>query len=206
MKPIALSSTANGCDMKPINLSSTALLLVDLQQGFLEMEAAGLRRNNPDAVARIGDLLEHFRAHSGMSIHIRHASQEANSRFRAERSGHAPITATREQGDEPVLIKRVNSAFIGTNLQAILTERGIDTLVIAGATTNHCVETTTRMAGNLGFRTLLVEDACWTFDRRGPDGALHRAADIHRMSLANLHEEFAEITTASALLAATASV
>jgi len=192
--------------MNPVILSSTALLLIDLQQAFQEIEASGLGRNNPDAMARIGEVLAHFRARKGHIIHIRHASREAESRFRPERTGYAPLAAAREIAGEPVLVKHVNSAFIGTDLQARLVERGIDTLVIAGATTNHCVETTTRMAGNLGFRTLLVEDACWTFDRRGPDGALHRAADIHRMSLANLHEEFAEITTASALLAASASV
>jgi nicotinamidase-related amidase len=186
--------------MNPVILASTALLLIDLQQAFQEIEALGLKRNNPNAMTRIGEVLAYFRARNGHVIHVRHASREAESRFRPEQSGYAPLAATCEVEGELVLVKHVNSAFIGTDLQARLVERGIDTLVIAGATTNHCVETTTRMAGNLGFRALLVEDACWTFDRKGPDATLHLAADIHRMSLANLNEEFAEITTASALL------
>jgi nicotinamidase-related amidase len=90
----------------------------------------------------------------------------------------------------------VNSSFIGTDLEARLRQMGIDNVVIVGATTNHCVEATTRMAGNLGFKVKLVRDATWTFDREGVDGKLYTAAQIHAMTLANLQEEFAEIVAA----------
>jgi nicotinamidase-related amidase len=99
-------------------------------------------------------------------------------------------------------MKRVNSAFIGTDLETRLRAADINTLVICGATTNHCVETTTRMAGNLGFDTRLVRDATWTFDRTGPDGDAHSAEDIHAMTLANLNGEFARIVSASEAIAA----
>jgi nicotinamidase-related amidase len=57
------------------------------------------------------------------------------------------------------------------------------------------------MAGNLGFNTYLVSDATATFDRVGPDGVTYKADDIHRMTMANLHEEFAFIVDTQWLLA-----
>jgi nicotinamidase-related amidase len=174
---------------------STALIVIDVQKGFDEIEAAGHQRNNPGAVSAIARLIEHFRSAGAPVLHIRHASLEPDSVFRAERTGFAVKDEARELPGEPVIVKHVNSSFIGTDLESLLRRRGIDSLVIAGATTNHCVETTTRMAGNLGFRTMLVRDATWTFDRIGPDGDHHRAEDIHQMTLANLSGEFAEIVT-----------
>lgn len=64
---------------------------------------------------------------------------------------------------EVVIQKFVNSAFIGTNLEEQLREDKCNAVVVVGLTTNHCVETTTRMAGNLGFTTYLVSDATGYF-------------------------------------------
>jgi nicotinamidase-related amidase len=180
----------------------TALLVIDVQQGFAEIEAAGARRNNPEAETNIASLLAAFRDAGAAVIHVRHASREAGSRFRPEASGYAVMDCAREIAGEPMIVKHVNSAFIGTDLEARLRAGGISTLVITGATTNHCVETTTRMAGNLGFDARLVRDATWTFDRTGPDGELHTAEAIHQMTLANLAGEFATIVTTQDVIAA----
>jgi len=104
------------------------------------------------------------------------------------------------QGWEPVIQKRVNSAFIGTDLEERLRREGITTLIMTGLTTNHCVETTTRMAGNLGFQTNLVSDGTATFDRKGPDGMIHTVEEIQTMTMANLHQEFATIVTTDDVL------
>ncbi|MBR1091618.1 cysteine hydrolase [Bradyrhizobium manausense] len=183
-----------------------ALIVIDVQRAFDEWEAAGQRRNNPDAVARIVDLLTAFRKHRAPVFHIRHEGTKPGSTFRPERSGYAVKDEAREQDGEPVIVKRVNSAFIGTDLEARLRAGGISTLVICGATTNHCVETTTRMAGNLGFDAHLVRDATWTFDRVGPDGETHSAESIHAMTLSNLNGEFARIVTAGEVIASLAAV
>jgi nicotinamidase-related amidase len=178
-----------------------ALIVVDVQRAFDEWEAAGKRRNNPDAVARIVDLLKAFRTSGAPIFHIRHESTKPNSTFRPERSGYAVKDEAREQPGEPVIVKRVNSAFIGTDLETRLRANDIKTLVICGATTNHCVETTTRMAGNLGFDARLVRDATWTFDRVGPDGEAHSAEEIHAMTLSNLNGEFARIVASRDVIA-----
>jgi nicotinamidase-related amidase len=182
--------------------SSTALIVVDVQRAFDEWEAAGKRRNNPAAVARIVDLLTAFRERRAPIFHIRHQGTHPTSSFLPDGSGYPVKDEARERDGEPVIVKRVNSAFIGTDLESRLRAAGIETLVICGATTNHCVETTTRMAGNLGFDACLVRDATWTFDRIGPDGDAHAAQAIHAMTLANLNGEFARIVTASEAAAA----
>ena len=178
-----------------------ALIVVDVQRAFDEWEAAGKRRNNPHAVARIADLLAAFREHGAPIFHIRHQGTKPASSFLPDGPGYPVKDEARERDGEPVIVKRVNSAFIGTDLESRLREAGITTLVICGATTNHCVETSTRMAGNLGFDTRLVRDATWTFDRTGPDGDIHSAESIHAMTLSNLNGEFARIVTASEAMA-----
>ena len=183
-----------------------ALIIVDVQRAFDEWEAAGKRRNNPDAVTRIVDLLKAFRASGAPIFHIRHEGTKPNSTFRPENSGYAVKDEAREQAGEPVIVKRVNSAFIGTDLESWLRAGNISTLVICGATTTHCVETTTRMAGNLGFDARLVRDATWTFDRVGPDGDTHSAEAIHAMTLSNLNGEFARIVTTHDVVTALAAV
>jgi len=135
-------------------------------------------------------------------IHAQHVSVEPGSALGPGQAGVEikPEAAPRE--GEPLFQKSVNSAFIGTGLEEHLRTEGIDTLVMVGLTTSHCVSTTARMAGNLGFRTFVVEDATATFDRRGPDGVLHPAALVHAVSLANLHGEFAVVVHSDDVLAA----
>jgi nicotinamidase-related amidase len=183
--------------MSQLLAKRTALIVIDVQKAFDEWEASCKGRNNPDAVMHIAELLANFRAKGAPIIHIRHASLKSGSRFHVDRPGYAVKEEAREHEGEPVIVKHVNSAFIGTDLEARLRKAVIDTVVIVGATTNHCVETTTRMAGNLGFDAKLVRDATWTFDRDGVDGERFTAEQIHAMTLANLRDEFAEIATAA---------
>jgi nicotinamidase-related amidase len=179
--------------------TKAALILIDIQQGFADPVWGS--RNNPDAEVNAARLLEAWRESGLPLVHIQHRSTTPGSPLRPGQPGVEIQDAVAPHPGEPVMTKSVNSAFIGTGLEGWLRERGIDQLVIAGLTTNHCVETTTRMAGNLGFRPILVEDACATFDRTGPDGTLWPAATIHAVTLANLNGEFAEIATTNQILA-----
>jgi len=174
---------------------NTALLLIDVQNHFDDPSLG--RRNNPNAEENMAALLQAWRDTGRPVIHIQHISNPALP--------HHPGRDIKEEvaprPNEPVLVKNVNSAFIGTNLERLLRESGIKSLVIVGLTTDHCVSTTTRMARNLGFSPTIVADATATFDRVSFDGKLHRAEDIHHMALVSLHEEFADVRNTSEILA-----
>lgn len=171
-------------------MKATALLLIDVQQAFGDPSWGP--RNNPSAEANLRRLLAAFRASGRPVIHVKHDSTEPDSTLRPERPGNALMQGMEPIGDEPLFGKTVNSAFIGTGLEAHLRERGIEGLVLGGFITNHCVSTTARMAGNLGFRATVVADACATFDFRDAEGVIP-AATMHRVGLAELRGEFAEV-------------
>jgi len=179
---------------------TAALLLIDVQQGF-DDPRWGVR-NNPGAEQRIAAMLEAWRATGRPVIHVQHLSLESQSPLREDAQGHAFKVEALPIADEPVFCKHVNSAFIGTDLEVHLRANGIETLVLVGMTTDHCVSTTTRMASNLGFTVIVVEDATATFGRRGPDGTDYSADLMHRVALASLHGEFATVRNSQDLLAA----
>jgi nicotinamidase-related amidase len=85
-------------------------------------------------------------------------------------------------------------------LEQYLKEHDINNVVITGLTTPHCVSTTTRMSGNLGFNTYLISDATAAFGLKGPDGVYYDAGQIHNISLAALHGEFATVLTTKELI------
>ena len=186
--------------MLSLDPCATTLLLVDLQRGFDDPRWG--RRNNPCLEDRAAALLRQWRAARRPIVHVRHMSSEPSSPLRPGQPGNEPKPETAPLAGEAVIEKRVNSAFIGTSLEADLRRAGCCGLVIVGLTTNHCVSTTARMAGNLGFATWVVSDATAAFDRVGPDGVAHRAEDIHAIALSDLHGEFATVVDTRAVMAA----
>ena len=178
----------------------TALVLVDVQRAFEDVGYWG-RRNNPDCEANVAALLADWRAQGRPVVFVRHDSDEDGSPLRPGEPGNA---FRPELSGEPDLLvtKQVNSAFYGEpDLDAWLRARQISSFALCGITTNHCVETTARMGGNLGYDVLFVLDACHTFDREGPDGAVVTAEEITRATAASLHGEFATVVSTRDLLA-----
>ena len=172
-----------------------ALILIDIQQGFEDIEYWGGQRNNPDAELRASELLQLWREHGLPLFHIQHCSTTPTSPLHPTHPGNRFSELVTPAAGEPVIQKNVNSAFIGTDLQARLDEANITTLVIVGLTTDHCVSTTTRMAGNFGYETFLVGDATATFNKKGTNGQNYPADLIHQTALASLNNEFATIVS-----------
>lgn len=178
-----------------------ALLLVDIQKGFDEEDFWGGNRNNKDAEVKATEILAKWRSLELPVFHVIHSSQEPDSRLHKSHPGFEIKDEVKPIAGEPVIIKEVNSGFIGTDLKEQLDAQQINTLVIVGLTTNHCISTTTRMAGNLGYETILIADATATFDRVGINGEVFPSELIHQTTLANLKEEFAEILNTQELIA-----
>ena len=180
-----------------------ALLIIDVQQG-LDDAYYGVR-NNPAAEQRMAELLAAWRAAGHPVLHAQHLSLRPGSPLQEGAPGNAIKPEVKPLPAEPVFQKHQNSAFVGTGLESHLRANGIEALVIAGLTTDHCVSSTARMAANLGFRVTVVADATATFDRTGPDGE-HLSADVmHRSALASLHQEFAQVLSSSEVLATMAA-
>jgi nicotinamidase-related amidase len=181
--------------------SVPALLLIDIQQGFDNIIYWGDHRNNPDAESNCKRLLDHWRIQKWPVFHVQHCSTNPASPLLEGQPGNSIKELVSPLPGEPVIRKQVNSAFIGTDLKQQLDVTGTKALVIAGLTTDHCVSTTTRMAGNYGYQTFVVSDATATFSRADFQGKIHSADLIHTTSLASLHGEFAMVITTGQLLA-----
>jgi nicotinamidase-related amidase len=177
-----------------------ALLLIDIQKGFLAEKYWGGNRNNKNAEKISGILLEKWRELGLPVFHVRHSSVNPESKLHELDPGFQFNDHVLPQNNEPVITKNVNSAFIGTDLKEKLDQQNINTLVIAGITTNHCVSTTTRMAGNFGYETYVISDATAAFDRVGINGEKYDAELIHLTALANLNDEFASVWDSEKLL------
>lgn len=179
---------------------NAVLLVIDLQRG-IDHPSWG-RRNNPQCEKVVRRLLAAWRARKLPILHVRHDSLEPGSTYRPGQPGHAFKPEAEPRAGEPVIAKRTNSAFIGTDLEVRLRAHGHMTLVVVGVITNNSVEATVRMAGNLGFDTYVVADGCFTVDKHDLAGELHPAERVHALSLANMHGEYATVVESADVLAA----
>ncbi len=137
-------------------------------------------------------------------FHVKHCSTTPGSRLAEGNPGNEIMEIVMPQDEEPVIRKNVNSAFIGTDLKQRLDTAKIHKVVIVGLTTDHCVSTTVRMAGNYGYDTYVVSDATATFCKTSANGQKYSAEVIHETALASLHNEFAIVLTTDELVNAIA--
>ena len=187
----------NGFDMIELEENSV-LVVIDVQKAWLDPSLG--KRNNPDAERIISGLISKFRERQKKIIHVRHDSLDPNSIFKEGKSTFEFMDEVSPAPGELVITKHVNSAFIGTNLENILRKLADPLVLYVGLVTDHCVSTTVRMSGNLGFRSYVIGDACATFDRRDSTGQLIPATEVHKVNLASIDGEFARVINSRDLI------
>ncbi|MER6213497.1 cysteine hydrolase family protein [Streptomyces sp. NPDC001674] len=194
--------TENAIEIAP----DSALIVIDVQKGFDDPSFWG-PRNNPAAEENIAALMDAWQESGRPVVLVRHASRRPGSVLAPDQPGHAfkDFVAGRLGKESLLVTKTVNSSFYGTpDLGEWLAGRGIRQLVVTGIQTNMCVETTARMAGNLGYEVLVPLDATHTFDLTGPVGLTLSADQLSAATAVNLQGgDFAQVVTTAAVLAAT---
>ena len=199
-----------------IRSGTAALLIVDMQRHSAHRDGATLRKVRAagfEDVARgfgerldvivpnIRRLQDAFRGAGLEVIHVRIASMTADGRDRGpshKKLGQtaAPTSPDAEilpelapAGDELVFNKTAGSVFCATNIEYVLRNLGITTLVVTGIVTTGCVHTAVTDAADRGFHVILVEDGC---------GAL--VPEMHWNSIRILRDVYAKILTTAEVL------
>lgn len=175
-----------------------ALIPIDVQRGF-DFPPWG-RRDNPAMEANGLRLLAAWRERGWPLIHVRHDSVQAGSTLHPDHPGNAFRDGFQPLAGEALVSKSVNAAFIGTDLDLRLRRLGVDTVALFGVSTDMCVSTTARVASNLGYRTIVVADACFCFDLDDGKGGIVAAESVSAAHLATLRAEFAQVIDTSQLL------
>ncbi|MDR1387903.1 MAG: isochorismatase family protein [Propionibacteriaceae bacterium] len=189
-----------------MNSSPTALIAVDVQSGF-DDPSFPPTTGFPGCEDNIALLVRHWTtARPGPFVVVRHDSAQPASPLHPTHPGNRLKPLVEPDRADLLVTKSVNSAFLGQpDLHAWLTQRGVRDLVICGIQTNWCVETTARMAGNLGYRTAVALDATRTFDLASPIDGLGpvwlSAAELMRATALNLQTGgFARVVTTASQL------
>jgi nicotinamidase-related amidase len=181
-----------------MNFAHSILLPIDMQQAF---DGSGWPRRWNGAVDANGlAVLEAWRGRGLPVIHVRHDSVAPGSTLAPGQPGNAFRPGFGPAGDEPVVSKSVNSAFIGTDLDLRLRRLGIRQVVVFGITTDMCVSTTVRVGANLGYDMVLIEDACDCFDLPDGSGGTIPARASHQAHVATVRFEFAQVVTTRELV------
>ena len=179
----------------------TALVVIDLQEAMRDTCDAGNPWANPGAVEAALRVLAGFRAAGLAVVHGHHHDTDPADEFHPDNPLSAPMPEMVPLPGEAVVVKHGLSGLISTGLKTLLREAGRDRLVVPGGEASMCVESTVRMAGNLGFKTTVVADALINFGRRARDGREVSPEVVLDMSLSNLRS-FARIVESGEVSAA----
>jgi biuret amidohydrolase len=176
-----------------ITPSRTAVIAVHMQHDIVAADGAfggffAAQAAERDVIGQVGQLLEAARRSGTTAVYTRVAWQPgypdlvanspllgivAQSQCLVEGSAKAEIVPqlTPQDGDVVVTHQRFGG-FSASQLEGILRSRGVDTVLFAGVATNASVEGTARQASDLGYRTIIVADACSAADQGSHDASI----------------------------------
>jgi len=176
-----------------------ALIIIDVQNDYFaggSMELVAM----DEAADNCKQLLESFRAQAAPLFHIQHIAARPGATFFVPDTPGCEINArVNPQDNELVFKKHFPSAFRETDLHDQLQAAAVDELIVCGAMTHMCVDTTVRAAFDLGYKCQVIADACATRDLEF-DGRAVPAADVQAAFMAALSMPFAQITSTGQLL------
>ncbi|MBA3667028.1 MAG: cysteine hydrolase [Sphingomonas sp.] len=182
-----------------LDLDHTVLLPIDMQRAFDGPQWP--RRWNDSVDANGIALIEEWRSAGRTIIHVRHDSLTPGSNLFPGSPGNGFRPGFGPVGDEALVTKSVNSAFIGTDLDLRLKRLGARHVIVFGIATDICVSTTIRTGANMGWDMILVPDACDCFDLPDGQGGVIPAEQIQAAHVATLAFEFCRTIPAAQLLA-----
>lgn len=181
-------------------MSKRAVVVVDLQNEYFpsgKLPLVGIE----DAVANAARVIDAARSNGDPVIHVRHEFPTPDAPFfvrGTEGTQIHPAVAPIE--GEPVVLKNYPNSFLKTDLKQMLDAKGIEEVVVIGAMSHMCIDATSRAASDLGYKVVLVHDACATMDLEF-GGQVVPAAQVHAALMAALAFAYATITTTDAYLA-----
>jgi isochorismate hydrolase len=180
-----------------INSRYIALLVLDMQDFFLEPVSHAYIPSAPAIIPNLSKLIAAFSQHHLPVIFTRHINTTENAAsmsrwWRDLITAEDPLSSITPQLDttgQHVLIKSQYDAFYQTELEAILKEQDITQVVVTGVMTHLCCETTARSAFMRGFDVFFVVDGTATYNEA-----------FHQASLRNLAHGFATLILTADLL------
>ncbi|NUA32164.1 cysteine hydrolase family protein [Cupriavidus basilensis] len=182
-----------GASRLPSAWEAATLVLIDHQCEYVDgkLPLVGM----PAAIAACGELLALARRHGSPVVHVvHHGRAGSGGAFDPEGPYAGIIQGLEPLGGEHTVVKGLPNSFAGTTLAAMLDKLGRKELIVAGFQTHMCISATVRSALDHGYRSTVVASACATRDLPDPlGGAPLSAAEIHRNSLAALHDRFATV-------------
>jgi nicotinamidase-related amidase len=199
-----------------IQTERTALLIVDMQDGFLSPESPMGRAEGRELIPRLNLLIGACRERGVSVMFTRQAFKSDFSDLGLYSEffpgppedylfveGRPEANIYREMArrdDDYVITKTTFSAFVGTGLEAQLKAAGIDTLIIGGVDVHICCEATARDARHLGLRVIFLSDGTAARDQIDIGWGTISSAEVQRHTLSRMASGYAEVSPVAEII------